>query len=157
MLAAYLLLDVSWEAASYGATDLDPAVASFAFDLGNLGFANIWLAMGSFAVCCGWVVLSTRILRRWLGWWAIVAGLADSGPIRPVGRDLDRAVCTLLAVGDHCLHPADPPKDRFAGGDGCLERVPGERPRLGQDWLRSPFGCLPGLLIINDDQFLAGD
>jgi hypothetical protein len=75
MLAAYLLLDVSWDAASYGAADLDPAVASFAFDLGNLGFANIWLAMGSFAICCGWVVLSTRILGRWLGWWAIVAGV----------------------------------------------------------------------------------
>jgi len=75
LLAAYLLLDVSWDAASYGAADLDPAVASFAFDLGNLGFANVWLAMGSFAVCCGWVVLSTRVLGRWLGWWAIVAGV----------------------------------------------------------------------------------
>ena len=74
LLAAYVLLDVSWDAASYGAAYLDPAVASFAFDLGSLGFANIWLAMGSFAVCCGWVVLSTRVLGRWLGWWAIVAG-----------------------------------------------------------------------------------
>ena len=74
LLAAYLLLDVSWDAASYGAADLDAAVASFAFDLGNLGFANIWLAMGSFAICAGWVVLSTRMLGRWLGWWAIVAG-----------------------------------------------------------------------------------
>ena len=59
LLAAYLLLDVSWDAAPYGAADLDPAVASFAFDLGNLGFANVWLAMGSFAVCCGWVVLAS--------------------------------------------------------------------------------------------------
>jgi hypothetical protein len=74
MLAAYLLLDVSWDAASYGAADLDLAVASFAFDLGNLGFANIWLAMGSFAISCGWIVLSTRALGRWLGWWSIVAG-----------------------------------------------------------------------------------
>jgi hypothetical protein len=75
MLAAYLLLNVSWDAASYGAADLDSVVASFAFDVGNLGFANIWLAMGSFAICCGWVVLSTRVLGRWLGWWAIVAGV----------------------------------------------------------------------------------
>jgi hypothetical protein len=75
MLAAYLLLDAGWDAAFYGAADLDPAVASFAFDLGNLAFANTWLATGSFAVCCGWVVLSTRVLGRWLGWWAIVAGV----------------------------------------------------------------------------------
>jgi hypothetical protein len=75
MLAAYLLLDVSWDAASFGAADLDPAVASFAFDLGNLGFANIWLAMGSFAISCGWILLSTRALGRWLGWWAIMAGI----------------------------------------------------------------------------------
>ena len=59
-MLAYLLLDVSWDAASYGAADLDPAVASFAFDLGNLGFANIWLAMGSFAISSGWMLLSTR-------------------------------------------------------------------------------------------------
>jgi hypothetical protein len=41
MLAAYLLLDVRWDAASYGAAELDSAVASFVFDVGNLGFANI--------------------------------------------------------------------------------------------------------------------
>jgi hypothetical protein len=75
VLPAYLLVDVSWNAASFGAADIDPAVASFAFDSGNLGFANIWLAMASFAVCCGWVVLSTRVVRRWLGWWAIASGL----------------------------------------------------------------------------------
>ena len=75
VLPAYLLVDASWNAASFGAADIDPAVASFAFDSGNLGFANIWLAMGSFAVCCGWVVLSTRVVGRWLGWWAIASGL----------------------------------------------------------------------------------
>ena len=116
MLAAYLLLDVSWDGASYGAADLDLAVASFAFDAGNLGFANIWLAMGSFAVCCGWVVLSTRVLGRWLGWWAIVAGGWADSPVRLVGPNLVRAVRTLLVVGDHRLHTADPPKDRFVGG-----------------------------------------
>ena len=30
--------------------------------------------MGSFAVACGWVVLTTRMFAPWLGWWAIVAG-----------------------------------------------------------------------------------
>jgi hypothetical protein len=75
MLPAYLLLDVSWDAASFGSADLDSAVASYAFDAGNFGFANIWLAMASFAVACGWIVLSTRVLGRWLGWWAIASGL----------------------------------------------------------------------------------
>jgi hypothetical protein len=75
MLPAYLLLEVSWDAASFGIGDLDLAVASFAFDAGNLGFANVWLAMASFVVACGWVVLSTRVVGRWLGWWAIASGL----------------------------------------------------------------------------------
>jgi hypothetical protein len=75
MLPAYLLLEVSWEAASFGAADLDLAVASYAFDAGNLGFANVWLAMGSFAVCCGWLIISTRLVGCRLGWWAIASGL----------------------------------------------------------------------------------
>jgi hypothetical protein len=75
LLAGYLLVDASWEAASFGGADLDPAVASYAFDVGNLGFANAWLAMASFAVCCGWVILATRVFGRWLGWWAIVSGV----------------------------------------------------------------------------------
>jgi len=75
LVAGYLLVDASWEAASFGAADLDPAVASYAFDVGNLGFANAWLSLASFAVCCGWVVLATRVFGRWLGWWAIVSGV----------------------------------------------------------------------------------
>jgi hypothetical protein len=75
LLPAYLLLDVSWDAASFGSADLDLAVASYAFDVGNLGFASIWIAMASFAVCCGWLILSTRVVGRWLGWWAIASGL----------------------------------------------------------------------------------
>ena len=62
LLPAYLLLDVSWDAASFGSADLDLAVASYAFDVGNLGFASIWIAMASFAVCCGWLILSTRVV-----------------------------------------------------------------------------------------------
>jgi hypothetical protein len=121
-MLAYLLLDVGWDADSYGAADLAPAVASFAFDLGNLGSANIWLAMGSFAISSGWMLLSTRALGRWLGWWAIVAGIglilvrfAWSGEI------WFAAVRTLLAVGDHRLHPADPPNESGLAdrGYGC--------------------------------------
>jgi hypothetical protein len=30
-------------------------------------FANARVALGSFAVCCGWVITSTRFLPRWVG------------------------------------------------------------------------------------------
>jgi hypothetical protein len=70
-----LLLNTSGDAAAFGAADLDLAVASYAFDVSSLGFANIWLAIGSFAACSGWVVLSTRVVGRWLGWWGIASGL----------------------------------------------------------------------------------
>ncbi len=75
MLPAYLLLNATWGAAAYRGADTAPGLALYAFDLGNLGFANAWLTMGSFAVGCGWVVLRTRVFGRWLGWWAIVAGV----------------------------------------------------------------------------------
>jgi hypothetical protein len=75
LLPTYLLLEASWNVASFGARDLDLAVAGYAFNTGNLGFANVWLAMGSFAVCSGWVILSTRVVGRWLGWWGIASGV----------------------------------------------------------------------------------
>ena len=57
------------------AADLDPAVAGYAFAVGSVGFANAWLALASFAVCAGWVVVATGIFGRWLGWWAIISGI----------------------------------------------------------------------------------
>jgi hypothetical protein len=53
-----------------------PEVADYAYAVGNVGFANIWIALASFALCSGWVILSTRVLERWMGWWIVVAGLA---------------------------------------------------------------------------------
>ena len=75
LLPAHLLLDASWEAAAYRGAGTEPGLALYAFDVGNLGFANAWVAMGSFAVASGWVVLSTGVLPRWLGWWAVIAGV----------------------------------------------------------------------------------
>ncbi len=75
LLPANLLLNASWGAAAYRGAGTEPGLARYAFDVGNLGFANAWVAMGSFAVACGWVVLLTRLFGRWLGWWAIVAGV----------------------------------------------------------------------------------
>jgi hypothetical protein len=33
------------------------------------------VALGSFAICCGWVIATTRFLPRWLGWLAIASGV----------------------------------------------------------------------------------
>lgn len=75
LVAAYGVIDASWDAAFNRGDELDAGVAIFAFDLGNLGFANAWLALGSFAIATGWVLIASRALAAWWGWWAIVAGV----------------------------------------------------------------------------------
>jgi hypothetical protein len=57
------------------ADDLDPQIAMYAFDEAQAAFANARVALGSFAICCGWVIASTRFLPRWLGWLAIASGV----------------------------------------------------------------------------------
>ena len=61
ILAAFLLLNTSGDAASFGAADLDLAVASYAFDVISLGFANVWLALGRF---CGMLWLGGAVHSR---------------------------------------------------------------------------------------------
>jgi hypothetical protein len=75
----------SWDAAAFRADDIDPQVARYAFDLGNLSFANGWVATGAAAICAGSIIVSVRELPDWLGWWAIIAG---------AGQVLARAVWT---------------------------------------------------------------
>jgi len=74
LLAAYGVLDASWDAAIHRGSEIDGALATYAFDVGNIGFANAWLAVASLAVSAGWVTLSTGVLPRWTGWWAIASG-----------------------------------------------------------------------------------
>ena len=75
LLAAYGLIGASWEAASLHGGRITPEVADYAYAFTSVGFTNIWIALASFAVCSGWVILSTRVLERWMGWWIVVAGL----------------------------------------------------------------------------------
>ncbi len=75
LLPAYYLVNASWAAAVRRGLELDPAVAAYAFDVGNIGFANAWLALGSFAGAAGWVMLTSDTWPRWLGWWGAVAGV----------------------------------------------------------------------------------
>jgi hypothetical protein len=41
----------SWDAAALRSDDIDPQVARYAFDLGNLSFANSWVATGAISLC----------------------------------------------------------------------------------------------------------
>jgi hypothetical protein len=70
-----LVLSGNEVAARWTAADLDPQIARYAFDEAQAAFANGRVALGSFAVCCGWVIASTRFLPRWVGWLAIASGV----------------------------------------------------------------------------------
>ena len=67
----------TWDAASYRSEDIDPQVARYAFDLGNLSFANGWVAAGAVGICTSLIVLSSRNLPHWLGWWGLIAGVGS--------------------------------------------------------------------------------
>ena len=86
LLPAYYLVNASWASAAHRGHELDAAVAAYAFDVGNIGFANTWLALGSFAGASGWVMLTSRAWPRWLGRWGVAAG---------VGMVLARFVWTI--------------------------------------------------------------
>jgi hypothetical protein len=75
VLFVALVLSGNEIAAAFRADDLDPQIARYAFDEGQAAFANARVALGSFAVCCGWVIASTRFLPRWVGWLAIASGV----------------------------------------------------------------------------------
>jgi hypothetical protein len=75
LMAAYVVLDSSREAAVHRVADLDPGQLAYAYDVSTLGFTNVWLAMGSFAFACGWIVVSSEAMPRWLGWWGLLSGV----------------------------------------------------------------------------------
>jgi len=78
LLAGFVVLDASQEAGTHRAADLDQGQLAYAYDLGAIAFTNVWLVMGSFALACGWVIVSTKAMPLWLGWWGVVAGIAVS-------------------------------------------------------------------------------
>lgn len=75
VLFVALVLSGNEVAATFRAEDLDPQIARYAFDEGQAAFANTRMALGSFAVSCGWVIASTQFLPRWVGWLAIASGV----------------------------------------------------------------------------------
>jgi len=75
LLAAYGLIGAAWAAASLHGEQITSDVADFAFAFGNVGVTNVWIALASFSLSAGWVVVTTRAFERWLGWWLVVAGV----------------------------------------------------------------------------------
>ena len=55
---------------------LDPAMAQLLFDMGNFGFAMLWVFAVSLLLASAVVVLRSNILPRWLAWFGIVAAIA---------------------------------------------------------------------------------
>jgi hypothetical protein len=69
-----LVMRPGWDLAGFRADEgVDPQLARFAYDDGNLGFANAWLALASFLFAAGWIIVSSRALPAWLGWVALLA------------------------------------------------------------------------------------
>ena len=132
LMTAYLVLDVSWVAAMSRAADVDSGLAAYAFDVGNRGFANVWIAMGSFAIAAGWVIVSTRMLPLGLGWWAAVAGAGlvlasftwtSQGWLVPyfLFWIWTAVVCVLLIRRRRTRGPAPPQSDSTAEQSSCCD------------------------------------
>ena len=75
VIVGAVLLGAGQAAAFRADAGLDPQVARFAFDVSSVTFANTWVAFGSLCVASGWAILAGRAQPRWLGWWALVAGV----------------------------------------------------------------------------------
>lgn len=67
----------SWDAAVFRSATVDPAVATYAFDLGSISFANSWVATGAVGVCAGSLMLRAPGQPRWLAWWGLIAGVGE--------------------------------------------------------------------------------
>lgn len=74
--AATLLGSNGWPLAIFRIEEgLDPQMARFLFDEGNMTFANIWVSLGSMVLAVGLVALSTDRFPKWLGWGSVVLAL----------------------------------------------------------------------------------
>src|SRR6185437_8018458 len=84
---AALLTGAPQATAFRGGDTLGAQLAQFAFDLSNITFANMWVALGSLSLASGWAILSGRAAPHapglparpawpaWLGWWALAVGV----------------------------------------------------------------------------------
>lgn len=54
---------------------LDPQLARFLFDEGNIAFANIWVSLGSMVLGVGLIASSTNRFPKWMGWGSVILAL----------------------------------------------------------------------------------
>jgi hypothetical protein len=78
LVAGWVILDVGQEAGAHRAADLDQGQLAYAYDLTAIGLMNILLPFGTFAFACGWVIVSSKAMPRWLGWWGVISGIGLS-------------------------------------------------------------------------------
>jgi hypothetical protein len=76
LVAAFVVLSSGYDAGAHRSSELDDAQLAFAYDLDQISFTNFWLPLGSFMFACGWLIVSTASLPRWLGWWGVIDGIA---------------------------------------------------------------------------------
>jgi hypothetical protein len=67
----------SWDAAAFRSATIDPRVATYAYDLGNLSFANSWVSTGAVGICAGLIMLRAPGVPRWIAYWGLVAGIGE--------------------------------------------------------------------------------
>ncbi len=75
LAAAFVIFDVGDAAGAHRATDLDPGQLAYAYDVSHFGLANVWLPFGGFAFACGWIIISSGAMPRWLGRWGLISGM----------------------------------------------------------------------------------
>jgi hypothetical protein len=67
----------SWDAAAFRSATIDPRVATYAYDLGNISFANSWVSAGAVGICAGLIMLRAPGLPRWVAYWGLIAGAGE--------------------------------------------------------------------------------
>jgi hypothetical protein len=55
---------------------LDPEMARMLFDLGNFGFATLWVALAGMLLASGVVIIQKDALPSWIGWLGLGAAVA---------------------------------------------------------------------------------
>lgn len=75
LFVAFGLVNTSLAAAAHRGDVIDPALAIYAWDVSTFGFANAWLALGSFALAAGLAQRASGAFLSWLAWLGIVSGI----------------------------------------------------------------------------------
>jgi hypothetical protein len=75
--SAVVLASSGWGAAVFRIDEgLDPGLARYLFDDGNIGFATYWVFLAGLLFTAGIVALRHGALPRWLAWLGLIGALA---------------------------------------------------------------------------------